>query len=156
MSRWESLTELALGDTGYLLVEMPVCKWSDSMLRELELIYFERRLIPVIAHVERYFSANGLRTFIDKLLDMPIMLQMNASFVNEKRTRRHAMKLIKSSSVHLLGSDCHGASWRTPNIGDARKVITESLPETSTAYLLEIEKAVLEGRNVFINNTGRQ
>ena len=150
MSRWEKLADLALGNTGYILIEMPDCRWSDRMLRELELIYLERKLIPVIAHVERYLSTNGTRTFFDELLDMPVLLQVNASFINEKRTRRQAYKLLKTSSVHLIGSDCHGASWRVPNIGQARKLITEDLTQDVIAHLLDMENAVLNGCNIFV------
>ncbi len=156
MSSWDILPDLAMGDTGFILIEMPFCKWSDRMYRELELIYLERKLIPILAHVERYFSDNGTRGFLDVLLDMPVLLQVNASFLIEKHTRRLACKMFNNNSLHLIGSDCHGSSWRAPNIGQAKDVLWANTTADAQRNLLEMEKAVLNGHNIFINNTDYQ
>ena len=156
MSRWDNLSDLTLGNTGYILIEMPECKWSDRMFRELELVYLERKLIPVIAHVERCLSANGMRNFIDELMDMPILLQVNASFIYEKQTRRMACKLLNTNSIHLIGSDCHGSEWRAPNFGKAIDVISTHLKSGAIENLGELEMAVLSGRNIFVDNTNKK
>ena len=156
MSSWDILPSLALGESGFILIEMPFCKWSDRMYRELELIYLERKLIPVLAHVERYFSDNGTRGFLDALLDMPVFLQVNASFLIEKSTRRLACKLFNSNCLHLIGSDCHGSDWRIPNFGQAREVLLANATKDALRNLCELEKAVLNGRNIFINNADYQ
>ena len=156
MSSWDILPNLAMGDTGYILVEMPFCRWTDRMYRELELIYFERNLIPILAHIDRYFSDNGSRGFLDALLDMPVLLQINASFLIEKQTRRLATKLFNKNCLHLIGSDCHGSDWRKPNIGQAKEILLSNASEDAIRNLCELEKAVLEGRNIFINNADYQ
>ena len=120
------------------------------MFRELELIYLERRLIPIIAHVERYFTDNGSRAFLENLLDMPVLLQSNASFFIDKHTQRLACKLLNKNNIHLISTDCHGVDWRSPNMAQARDVILSNLDDGVAARLSEDEQAVLNGRNVFI------
>lgn len=156
MSSWDILPDLAMGNTGYILIEMPFCRWTDRMYQELELIYLERKLIPILAHIERYFDDNGTRRFLDTLLDMPVLLQVNASFLIAKHTRRLACKLFSTNSLHLIGSDCHGANWRQPNIGQAMDVLSANTSEDILRSMCELEKAVLNGHNIFINNTDCQ
>lgn len=150
ISSWDILPEFALGDTCYVLIEMPRCKWTEHMLRELELIYLERRMIPILAHIERYLAENNSRGFLDSLLDLPILIQSNASFFIEKRSRKLARKLLESNSIHLISSDCHGVDWRAPDMAQARAIIAEGLSDRVATRLYNDEQAVLNGRNVFI------
>ena len=54
------------------------------------------------------------------------MVQMNAEYVIDKKTRRHALRLIKSGNVALMGSDSHDLRSRAPNLGEAFGILGSS------------------------------
>ena len=126
MSGSDFLPQLTLQGGNHILVEMPPAPWPEEYFRELEDIWKNHGILPVIAHIDRYISS--FRTFglPDRLARMPVLVQANASFFLEKRTAPMAMKLLKADQIQLLGSDCHNLSSRKPNLGDAVKRIEKS------------------------------
>ena len=50
----EGLDKLCLGNSRYLLLELPFARWEKSLFRDLSSIVNVRGLLPVIAHIERY------------------------------------------------------------------------------------------------------
>lgn len=149
MSKWEQLDQLQLGDTGYILIEMPFTKWQKSTYDELENIYFERDLIPVIAHVERYFYRHNMKKMLNILSGLPVLLQSNCSFINNWRTQRKALRLLNDQRIHLLASDCHSASWRSPCSAKTKALIVSRLNPNTTAFLSRMESVVLSGERYF-------
>lgn len=127
MSRSEALKDLAIEGTKAILVEMPMTKWTDAMYQELEDIRMNLGLIPIIAHVDRYLTP--LRDFgiPDRLAELPVLVQANASFFLKKNMAKKAKKLLAKDMIHLLGSDTHNLDDRAPNLGDALEIIEESL-----------------------------
>lgn len=127
MSRSEALKDLAIEGTNAILVEMPMTKWTDVMYQELEDIRMNLGLIPIIAHVDRYLTP--LRDFgiPDRLAELPVLVQANASFFLKKNMAKKAKKLLAKDMIHLLGSDTHNLDDRAPNLGDALEIIEESL-----------------------------
>jgi len=112
------LQKLTLGNSPYSLIEMPVTSWTDSMYRELASIYYDQGINPVIAHVDRYFTR--FRTFgiPEKLEELPVLVQANASFFCGASATR-ALRMLQKEQIHLLGSDCHNTRSRQPNLGNA-------------------------------------
>lgn len=137
------LPELAITGTNLVLVEMPVAKWSEQMLLELGEIHSRTGLIPVVAHVERYLKPNG-RHLPDVLAELPVLVQANSSFFLRFGTRRRAMHLLRRGKIHLLGSDCHSMTGRTPNLGAATERIQRVLGDTALDVLHTVEKAYFE------------
>ena len=110
--------KLTVGSSPYCMVEMPVSNWTDSMYRELEQIYFDQGIMPIVAHMDRYFTR--FRTFgiPEKLEEMHVLVQANASFFCGNNVAR-GMRMLQKEQIHLLGSDCHNLSSRQPNLGKA-------------------------------------
>ena len=52
----EFLPELTITNKRFILIEMPDSDWSESMYSELESIYYQRGITPIIAHMDRYIS----------------------------------------------------------------------------------------------------
>ncbi len=144
MSQWKQLPLLTLGNSPYLLVEMPSAPWTEGMYQELESIHREQRLIPVLAHVERYLVPWERRKILMQLEQLPVLLQANGSFFLNKRTRRLALRLLKSQQIHLLGSDCHSTLWRAPELGQTCKLIAAQLGQQVLDDLAQTEQAVLQ------------
>lgn len=121
------LSELTIDKKRYILIEMPLSPWTDRMYRELEGIWVRQGLMPVIAHVDRYISPWRSYGIPERLDQLPVIVQANADFFLQKSTKRMAMRLLKKGRIHLLGSDCHNLSERSPNLGQAISAIEEKL-----------------------------
>ena len=145
MSSWEALPQLALGNTRYILVELPGNGLSESVFDELESIYTDRGMIPIIAHIERYFQPLTTRKLLDRLDKLPVLLQMNGNYILDRHTRKHALNLLKQGRVHLIGSDCHGLHWRKPCLDQVVKVINDQLDDSTIQNLFLIGNKVLRG-----------
>ena len=114
----EDLEKLCLGNSRYLLLELPFARWEKSLFRDLSSIVNVRGLLPVIAHIERYRHLQPQEN-MDRLLEMDVLLQMNASELLSWSSRRRAARMIRDDVVQLLGSDCHNMGTRVPNMGQA-------------------------------------
>ena len=94
--------------------------------------------IPIIAHVERY---NGLYAktengqgesseyridFVEELLDMECLLQINADSLEDESDRasgERARQLIRERKVSFLGSDAHRMNHRPPSVEQGLKYL---------------------------------
>ncbi len=112
---WE-LTDLQLGDTGLLLVEMPFIPWTDQMIREVCSISTWLGLTPVLAHVNRYRRGDQFPKYCRKLLENNVLFQCNAEVFETFTGRLWAIRQLKQGNLHFLGSDCHNTTNRAPNI----------------------------------------
>lgn len=118
ISHMDGLEKLCVEGTDLLLVEMPSCKWTEYTVKELTDIACSGKFILVLAHVERYMNFQRSGVF-ERLLQNGVLMQINASFINDFFTRRRALRLIRMQAVHFLGSDCHNMTGRAPEIGKA-------------------------------------
>lgn len=140
MSHSDELRELAIQGTDCLLVEMPFCPWTDSMYAELEGIYNNLGLVPIVAHVDRYLGRFTDHGIPKRLADLPVLVQANAeSFLDGTR----GVRLLKRRQIHLLGSDCHNMTNRKPNLGPAAEVIARKLGKEALRWIRDNERRVL-------------
>lgn len=143
MSEVESLTDLTIGNTKYILVEMPMSLWTDSMYEELYKIYARRGLTPIIAHIDRYISPFKTYFTSERLEELPVLVQANASFFQHRLTNKKAMRMLREDNIHLLGSDCHNTSDRIPNLGTALSKIEKRLGMEVIKKIQLYEKEIL-------------
>lgn len=129
ISHSDILEGLTIGKNRCILIEMPDSPWTESMYRELENISQRRELIPIVAHVDRYISPFRTYGIPERLAELPVLVQANASFFLRGSTRSLALKLLRQDKIHLLGSDCHNMTTRPPMLGDAVEVIRQKLGE---------------------------
>lgn len=122
IGRMEELERLTVEGTKLLLLEMPVAKWTEYMIKELIELSRTRGLIIVMAHIERYMAFQSKKD-IERLIDSGILMQVNAGFFQKLGTRHKAMNLLASGKIHFLGSDCHNMTLRPPNIDAAYSLI---------------------------------
>ena len=145
MSESEQIADLAISSTKHILIEMPHPPWTEKMYRELERIYTKRGLTPIIAHVDRYISRFRTFQIPQRLEKLPVKIQANAEFFLSKNSSSMAMRMLRDGQIHLLGSDCHNATTRKPNVGDAVKWIENRSGKAAIAPILEYEQTVLFG-----------
>ena len=143
ISESEVLGSLTIGESSAVLIEMPAPPWPAELYRELLQIWERQRLIPVIAHVDRYIRP--LRTFgiPRKLSQLPVYVQANASFFTDPGTAMLAMRMLKQEQIHLIGSDCHNMSSRKPNLGKAIAEIKDRLGNEAISGIVRNETAIL-------------
>ena len=97
------------------------------------------RNIAIIAHVDRYISP--LRTYgiPQRLAELPVLVQANASAFLNRRTARLVMRLLQKGQIHLLGSDCHNLKERPPDLQAALRAVSRKLGEGALEELLRTE-----------------
>lgn len=142
ISRLERLSNLCIEETRLLLLEMPMGKWDKYVVDELVNLSSSRRIIPIVAHVERCLPYQE-RRFLERIGSSDVLFQINASFVINISTRRKALRLLKNGLVQLLGSDCHGAETRPPEIGEAYRIIADKLGEKFVTNMLEYGNSLI-------------
>ena len=121
------LERFCIGNSNMVLVEMPFRSWSEKVLRDIEDIGSHLGLQVLIAHIDRYLSMEK-PAYIEALrYDAKAVIQANADFFLQFRTRRKAIRMLRRGEIHLLGSDCHNMGVRAPNLGPAVSYIEAKL-----------------------------
>ena len=146
----DALTELTIAKKRCILIEMPHSPWTSSMYRELEGIYVKQNLTPVIAHIDRYIAPFRTHGILERLADLPVIVQANAEFFLDRSTARMAMKMLQREQIHLLGSDCHNLTSRVPNLGNAQEQIARKLGREA------VDRVNATAANVLGLNAGRR
>lgn len=115
LSDFTNLKELCIENTNYILLEMPYTCWFNSIFDEINAVRTKSKLIPIIAHVERYSTKKINWDIYSRLLSMDVVLQFNTSSFCFWKHKSFANEILKSSSglPVLLGSDCHDPKYRS-------------------------------------------
>ena len=127
ISQAEKLTQLTVEDTDLLLLEMPFEPWSDRTLAEVRSIIEDRGLRVMAAHLERYLKIPGNKSGAAHLMELPVIVQINAGSLSDWRLKRKLIKMFRNGQAHILGSDCHGCRHRMPNLGEGRQILEKTL-----------------------------
>lgn len=135
ISESDRIARLTMGGGRYILLELPGGTWTDSVYRELENLWRKQGLIPIIAHVDRYVRPLATRGIPERLEELPVLVQANASFFLRGSTRRLALRMLRKGQIHLLGSDCHNMDSRKPNLGAAVQRIRNELGNRAVAQI---------------------
>ena len=143
ISQSKELIDLKIQGSNLLLLEMPFAQWNDRMLREV--YSFQQRLgvQVVLAHIERYLKYQNQFLFWKKIEVAELLVQSNANFFIQKNSRRKALNLFKKGRIHLLGSDCHNCSVRSPNLGEAVAILEEQLGASFQQWIVEVESKTI-------------
>lgn len=145
----DDISPLCYEGTDYLLLELPFTKpFSSRLFDNIEKLIFNKNITPVIAHIERYYAVEKDPSIIDKFIDMGCVIQMNASTIINKSTRRYALKLIKKGKINVIASDCHSVEHRPPNILEAYNIIEKKLGKDFCYTLQENAEKVFDGKKI--------
>lgn len=125
ISRADDIRKLTIAGTNILLLEMPFVPWTAKQVDEVDTLMRERGFQVMIAHLERFLWMPGNKKQIDRLIALPVIVQINAEAFDGFLHTRTLVKLFKEHKAHVLGSDCHGAHHRIPNLADGRALIAK-------------------------------
>ena len=120
------ITELCLGDSACILLEMPLRPWSDTLLEQVYQFAGVTGTTPILAHVERYLHLQK-KGQLKTLIEMGIPMQISAEAFRNPFTAAKAGRLLKNGTW-LLGTDCHNTTTRPPNYGPAAAYIKKHHP----------------------------
>ena len=78
ISNSEQTLGLTIEGKSCILIEMPYAEWTESMYQELETIYMRFGITPIIAHIDRYIRPFHARNILNRLAELPVLIQANA------------------------------------------------------------------------------
>lgn len=136
ISHMEELKALRIAGTKLLLLEMPMSRWTEFMIRDLIELSGVSGVQVVLAHVDRYWNLQKTKTWL-RLLESGILMQINANFVINLGSRRKAISLLQKGWIQLLGSDCHNLTTRPPKLAKAFEIMQKKLGEEFLSQMHE-------------------
>jgi len=149
----KNLSNYTLNQNGkHLLCELPF----GTSLNLAEKMFYPLRLdgyIPILAHVERFISSESEIKELPKLIDLGVLLQVNAASlvgIAGNRTKKIAETLVNSNLVHLVASDAHDQKVRSYlPMALAYASCERLVGEEKTQELFEINPSlILEGKTL--------
>ncbi len=111
----DDASKLCIGGTNYMLIEMPFRKWDIKDYAILARLNRNRDIIPVIAHIERYFAYNSLKEMMTNLIQIGALVQVNTSFFTSRIMRNRVKFMMKNGLIQFIGTDCHDMDKRKPD-----------------------------------------
>lgn len=148
----------SINNSRYILFEMPI---NVKPLSMYEVIYelLQYKLIPILAHPERYMFVFKEPELIYDLIQKGVLMQANyGSIVGQygQRTKFIVKKFLENNMIHFLGTDVHRENTIYPNLPmileKLNKLIGEEkvrqLSEVNPRLVLNNEKIVIEEPNI--------
>ncbi|MBR2289887.1 MAG: hypothetical protein IJ867_04650 [Clostridia bacterium] len=103
---------VCLNDSKYLLFEIPLME-EISYIDDVVYRLFTLGKVPILAHPERYLATAKDFSFVEKLCEKGVLLQININSLSGhygKDAKRIATRLLKQDMVHFIGSDAHSSA----------------------------------------------
>lgn len=118
----ENLEKLCIGNTRYILLEMPYHPFSQRLLDSLRDFVNSTKVTPVMAHIERYLNFTDSKS-IYEMMSMDVLGQVNCSSLTKLSSRKKTLKFIENGMAHVIGTDAHNVDLRPPLFGEAQRII---------------------------------
>jgi protein-tyrosine phosphatase len=122
---------LPIENTHYVLCEYNVIKPTDSFMEHFDdylRAIIKKGYIPIVAHIERYFHSVLDIDYVQYLIDLGCVIQVNTTSILDKQSLHHknAMTLLDRNMVHVIGTDTHRAQGgRIPNMQECYKYLVK-------------------------------
>ncbi|MDW8059742.1 MAG: CpsB/CapC family capsule biosynthesis tyrosine phosphatase [Thermomicrobium sp.] len=139
---------LSLGDTPWLLVELPDWTiWPEDLVERLRAI---RALgfWPILAHVERYVPVQQRPERVLEAIEAGALVQVNADSLfghHGPAAQRVAALLIRARAVSVLASDAHKPDHRAPRLRAAFERVSRLAGEDVAEELRRTAQAIVSG-----------
>ena len=153
IGRAGQLEALCIEGTNLLLLELPFAQWHSDIAKDISELMSRRGLHIVLAHLERYEAFQKDRHAWNRIVDMPLTIQLNCEdFIDSgsllRRNHRHKLSfdLLAEHDNIIIGSDCHNLTDRKPNLAEARDIIEKKAGAKRLAQIDEYTRALLGAR----------
>lgn len=144
ISASQTVSKLCIQGTSCLLLELPFDKtFCSSVYHDLRMM-MSRGFQVVVAHAERYpdWRHKSVRR---RFREMGLYIQSTANSFVSKTSARHMRRLWSRGEIDLLGSDCHHAEHREPNLGVAVAALQEYGQTGALMQAFDLAHRLLEG-----------
>ncbi|MCK4835980.1 MAG: hypothetical protein KAT17_05050, partial [Candidatus Aminicenantes bacterium] len=134
----QTLKRLTIGDSSYILIELPFDTFSPGILNGL----FEIRkkgLDPIIVHPERDRAFIENPELLIEMVNKDILIQINSSSIlrkSGKQARKLTIKLLKAGLVHFIASDIHDKASQYADLNQCHKIVSQLTSEDFANLLL--------------------
>ncbi|MGG5460279.1 tyrosine-protein phosphatase [Clostridium sp. B9] len=117
-----------LNGTRYMLIEFPMDKINFS--RAIDVLYELkiRKIVPVIAHPERYIDFINNPEKVNEFIDEGYLFQLNSGSITGlfgKDVQKTAEIFLENNLYSFLGSDAHGEGNRNTDLSEACSKINQ-------------------------------
>jgi len=153
IGRAGQLEDLCIEGTNILLLELPFAQWHSDIAKDVEEILDKRSLRIVLAHVERYEVFQKDRSTWNRIINMPLTIQLNGEDILDsgsifRKNHRHKIcfEVLNHYNNVIIGSDCHDLGNRKPNLDEARVVIRKKIGSERLSLIDEYTEKLLNGR----------
>ncbi len=124
----ENVSELCMGRSDIIMLELPMISYKPWMSEIIEQIRYECKLVPMIAHFDRYAGLYGEEDY-EKIFNLPdAIFQFNASALKVHKIRKFIIDAIMYGLPVVMGSDCHDLKFRKPDYHKGLKILKKHLP----------------------------
>ena len=147
LSEVPEIEKLTIGNTNYILLEMPYTIWNDWVFDSIFKLITVKKVIPIIAHIERYFGLINPKKIID-LSQMELYFQVNADSITDKKQLGNVLRLINNDLVYFLGSDAHSLKSRPSMMKQAAEILENKVSKEYAQYLMINSNLMLDNKFV--------
>lgn len=147
-----------INNTSYVLFEMPL---NIEPLNLYDVIYemMQYKLIPILAHPERYTFVQQDPELIYDLIEKGVLMQSNyASIIGYygQKAQIIVKKLLENNMVHFLGTDVHRTNTIYPKIPQILAKLTEIIGKEKLEELTTTNpKLVLQNKRIDIEEPNK-
>lgn len=154
---YDSIAPLCIGNSNYLLIELPFTKqWGSELYSLIKKLMIRFDIIPIIAHAERYpaSSIGNMR----KLKNLGCVIQLNSSSLLKKKYKRKMIKYMKKGLADLIGSDCHDLIKRPPRLSIVYDLLEIIVGGQYCQHLMINAQSAIQGKDIRLktNNTTKK
>lgn len=124
--RNENLDGICIGNSRYALIEHSFsASFSQEDYDRLLNLNYDYNIKPILAHIERYSALMEDESLLDEYIRAGCLVQANiSSFAKSPRgIKKKLIKYLSSGKIHLIGSDCHNLTNRTPDYEEGIEII---------------------------------
>lgn len=140
-----------LSNSRYLLFELPMNS-KPKYLEEVIYDIIDLKLIPIIAHPERYAYVQQNPNMLIELINKGVMFQSNFGSIiglYGKNAKNTVEKLLKSDMIHFLGTDTHKQNTIYPMINEILIKLEKTIGKDKIKQLTETNpRLVLENQRI--------
>lgn len=154
----ENAKASTINDTSYVLFELPM---NNEPLNLYNIIYemIQYKLVPVLAHPERYSFIQKDPELIYDLIQKGVLMQCNyGSIIGQygQKAKIIIEKMLENNMVHFLGSDVHRQNTIYPLIPTINKKISEIIGEEKLNTITTINpKLALQNKRIDIEEPNK-
>jgi protein-tyrosine phosphatase len=143
---------LTLNDSGrYLLVELPdtfLPEFTAGVLYQIQLA----GVTPIIAHPERNMVLGREPAQLSAFIRRGMAAQLTTGSIMGlfgSQAKKISRELLIKGLIHIVASDAHSPSGRTPRLKACRQMVSESFGDDSSRLLVqENPRRICQGREL--------